>query len=80
MLIGVLTGDELVLEGLIQPVNTLRHAGCTAGDSVRLTARTSANGHLRWLNARLWSSACPECGVFEFTAARPYRYQGRRRV
>jgi hypothetical protein len=77
---GTLTGAELALEGVIQPGGALRHAGCTAGDTLRLAARLGRDGSLKRLDARLWSSGCPECGAVGFTAARPRGYQGRRGV
>ena len=77
---GRLTGDELVLEGVIQPGDTLRWVGCAPGDTLRLEARLSAVGQFRRLEARLWSSSCAECGAVGFAAVRPQRYEGRRRV
>ena len=76
---GVLTGDRLSLEGVIQPGATPRHVGCAAGDTLWLSARIAAAGETRRLHARLWSSACADCSPVGFTAARPYYYRGRRR-
>jgi hypothetical protein len=75
---GSLTGNEISLEGVIQPGATPRYVGCTVGDTLRLTARFSASRGLRQLEAQLWSSACTDCGAVGFTAARPYQYYGRR--
>jgi hypothetical protein len=77
---GSLTGDRISLEGVIQPGTTPRHVACTEGDTLRLTARFSATGKVRQLEARLWSSACADCGAVGFTAARPLEYHRRRRV
>ena len=76
---GVLTGDRLSLEGVIQPGATPRNVDCTAGDTLWLSARVAAAGETRRLHARLWSSACAECSPVGFTAARPFHYHGRRR-
>jgi hypothetical protein len=75
---GRLIGAELVLEGAIQPGSALRHAGCAAGDSVRVAARLVGGGPVERLDARLWTSACPECGAVEFTAVQPRGHRGRR--
>jgi hypothetical protein len=75
---GALDGNELSLEGVIQPVATPRHVACTVGDTVRLEGRVSSAAPLRELEARLWSSACAECGPAEFTVARPNAYHKRR--
>ncbi len=75
---GSLTGNEISLEGVIQPEATPRYVGCTEGDTLRLTARFSASRGIRQLEARLWSSSCADCGAVGFTAARPREYHGRR--
>lgn len=77
---GALTGNQLALEGVIPPDATPRHVACTGGDTLRLTARISAAGGTRQLEARLWSSACADCGAVSFTASRPRDYPGRRRA
>jgi hypothetical protein len=77
---GSLTGNELSLEGVIEPGATPRHVACTEGDTVRLTARFSATREVRVLEAQLWSSACADCAAVAFTAARPREYHGRRRA
>ena len=77
---GLLVGDEISLEGVIQPEETPRHVACSVGDTLRLTARISSVVRTRQLEARLWSSACAECGAVGFTAARPLDYGSRRRV
>ena len=77
---GSLTGDEISLEGVIEPGTTPRHVACTEGDTLRLTGRVSATREHRQLEARLWTSACADCGAVEFRAARPREYHGRRRV
>jgi hypothetical protein len=79
-LTGALRGNEIALEGVIQPGATPRHIACSVGDTLRLTARFSATVELRQLEARLWSSACSDCGAVGFTAARPREYHGRRRA
>jgi hypothetical protein len=75
---GVLDGDELALEGVIQPGATPRHVACTVGDTLRLEARVSRAAPFRELEAGLWFSACSECGPTEFTVARPNAYHKRR--
>jgi hypothetical protein len=77
---GVLAGEGVTLEGVIQPGSTPRHVACTAGDTLRLTARIAGTRGTRQLEARLWSSACSGCGAVGFTAARPREYHGRRRA
>jgi hypothetical protein len=76
---GALEGDELALEGVIQPGATPRHVACTVGDTVRLEARVSSAAPVRELEADLWFSACAECGPTEFTVARPNAYHKHRR-
>ncbi|HEY7612621.1 MAG TPA: hypothetical protein VH764_06495 [Gemmatimonadales bacterium] len=77
---GALDGDELALEGAIQPGATPRTVACTVGDTVRLEARVSSAAPLRVLEASLWFSGCPECGPTEFTVARPNAYHKHRRA
>jgi hypothetical protein len=77
---GSLTGDEISLEGVIQPGTTPRHVACTEGDTLRLTATLSTTREVRQLEARLWSAVCADCGAVGFTAARPREYHGRRRA
>lgn len=77
---GRLTGDELTLEGVVQPGATRRHVGCGPGDTLRLAGRVFRNDRLARLDARLWSSACRECGPVGFTAVGPPGRRGRARA
>jgi hypothetical protein len=77
---GSLTGDEVALEGVIQPGATPRFVACTVGDTVRLVGRVSTAGQFRELEAGIWFSECADCGPIEFTAARPNAYHKRQRV
>jgi hypothetical protein len=74
---GALYRDELTLEGVVQPAATPRHVACTVGDTVRLEGRVSSAAPLRELEARLWFSACADCGPTEFRVARPNAYHKR---
>ena len=76
---GALDGNELALEGVIQPGATPRYVACTVGDTVRLEARVSRAAPFRELEAGLWFSACADCGPIEFTVARPNAYHKRQR-
>ena len=71
---GALDGDELALEGVIQPGAIPRYVACTVGDTVRLEAQVSSAAPLRELEADLWFSACADCGPTAFTVARPNSY------
>ena len=77
---GTLAGDQVTLEGVIQPEATPRHVACEVGDTLWLTARVAAGAESRRLHARLWSSACADCPAVGFTASRPLYYHGRRGV
>ena len=77
---GALDGDELALEGVIQPGAIPRYVACTVGDTVRLEAQVSSAAPLRELEADLWFSACVDCGPTGFTVARPNSYHKRRRL
>jgi hypothetical protein len=74
---GALEGNAFALEGVIQPGATPRHVACTVGDTVRLEGRVSSAAPLRELEARLWFSACGDCGPTEFRVARPNAYHKR---
>ncbi|HEY9507830.1 MAG TPA: hypothetical protein VIQ27_17855 [Gemmatimonadales bacterium] len=77
---GALRGDQIALEGVIQPGATPRHVACTAGDTLRLTAKVFATRDARQIQGRLWFPSCADCGAVGFTAARPREYHVRRRA